>query len=129
MGAGDTRAAGARARSGFGVALAWCAGALVVGWFWFAAIVEDVWGDECKARMAGTTDMDLLLFIGVAPLALVTAGCLLALILTAPGGPARRLLTGLAAALAISALAALIAWALSGWTLWGHLAIGSNCIA
>lgn len=101
----------------------------MVGWFWFAIAVDNAWRDECKARMGGATETDFFVAFGVAPLALVTAGCLLALILTAPGGLARRLLTGLAATLATSAVAALIAWALSGWTLWGHLAIGSNCIA
>lgn len=128
MGSGDVSTVAARQRSRFRAALVWCAAALVVAWFWFAAVVDDVWRDECKARMAGTTDTDLLLFFGVAPLALVTAGCLLALVLTAPGGAARRVLTGLATTIATTAVAALILLALSGWTLFAHLAFGSNCV-
>lgn len=128
MGSGDGSGAPARRRSRFGLALGWCAAALAVTWFWFALAVDEVWSDECKARAAGTSDIDLFVVWGVAPLVLVTAGCLLALVLTAPGGPARRLRWGLGATIGASAVAALIAWALSGWTLWSHLAIGANCV-
>ncbi|MET3567770.1 hypothetical protein ABIC47_003279 [Leifsonia sp. 563] len=101
--------------------------AIIVAWCWFALVLGDTYDDECKARAAGTSDLQFLLIFGVAPLVLVSAGALIALLLTTRGEIARRVLLAVGAFLAATAAGVLIAWAMSGWTLFAEFAIGTNC--
>ena len=101
--------------------------AIVLAWCWFAVVFSDAYDEECKARVAGTSELSFAVTVGSAPLVLVTAGALVALIATIAGSAGRRLLVGVAILLPATAMGALVAWAFSGWTLFTHVAIGSNC--
>jgi hypothetical protein len=87
----------------------------------------DTYDDECKARAAGTSEVQFLLIFGVAPLVLVSVGALIALLVTTRERAARRVLLSVGVFLAATAAGVLIAWALSGWTLFAEFAIGTNC--
>ncbi len=108
-------------------AIALCTVAIVLAWCWFAVVLGDAYDDECKARVAGTSELSFSVMVGLAPLVLVTAGALIWLIATTAGRVVRRLLVGVGALLAATAVGVLAAWAFSGWTLFTHFAIGSNC--
>jgi hypothetical protein len=108
-------------------AVAVACAATVLAWMWFAVALGEAYDEECKARAAGTSEVGFLLLLGVAPLVLVSAGALLALVLTTRGRARRRLAFGVGVFLAATVAGALVAWAFSGWTLFGHLAIGGNC--
>lgn len=103
--------------------------ALLVAWTWFAIVVEDTWGDECKARAAGQSGVGFLIVVGVVPLVVVTVGAAVALIGFAPGSRGWRVLRGVAALLVISACGLLLALWMTDWMLVAHLALGSDCLA
>ena len=104
-----------------------CSVVIIFAWCWFAVALGDTYDDECKARAAGTSDVQFFLIVGVAPLVLVSVGALIALLLTTGGELARRILLAVGVFLAATASGVLVAWAMSGWTLFAEFAIGSNC--
>jgi uncharacterized BrkB/YihY/UPF0761 family membrane protein len=121
----DRRAASAR----FTLAIVLSTVAVLVAWMWFAIVVEDTWGDECKARAAGQSGVTFLIAFGVVPLLLVTAGAVAALIGFAPGVRGGKVWRGLVAAIVITAAGVLLAWWATDGMLLAHLALGSGCLA
>jgi hypothetical protein len=130
-GAGEPTASviGPRRRDRFTATLIVTAVCCAVAWFWFAIVLDEVWSEECKARIAGTTEIDLLYFLGVPPLVFVTVGAAVALAIAARPPLLRRLASALMGTLVGTVVGALVALWASGGTLFAHLAIGSNCIA
>ncbi|GAB3580750.1 hypothetical protein GCM10027406_20780 [Leifsonia lichenia] len=126
-GSSDDERPAARARFTLAVVLSTVAG--LVAWMWFAIVVEDTWGDECKARAAGQSGVTFLIAFGVVPLVLVTVGAVAALIGFAPGAGGGRVWRGLVAAVAITAGGVLLAWWATDGMLVAHLALGSGCLA
>jgi hypothetical protein len=117
-------------RAGYSSAVvAVASAAIVFAWMWFAVMLGEAYDEECKARAAGTSEVGFLLLLGVAPLVLASAGALLALVLTTRGRARRRLGFGGGVFLVATVAGVLAAWAFSGWTLFGHLAIGGHCVA
>lgn len=119
---------GQRGRARFTLTVFVSAVAVLVAWFWFAVVVEDTWGDECKARAAGQSGVDLLIALGVVPLVLVTVGAASALVAFAPGRRGARVLRGLIATVVLTGVGLLLAWWASGGMFVAHLALGSGCM-
>jgi hypothetical protein len=110
-----------------GAAIAVAATAIIFAWCWFAVMLGETYDEYCKAGAGGASEIRFLMVVGVAPLVAVSAGALVALVLTARGTTKRRLASGTGIFLASSVAGVLFAWAFSGWTLFAHFAIGSNC--
>ncbi|MBB2966669.1 hypothetical protein [Leifsonia aquatica] len=115
-------------RSYSSTAVVLCSAGIVVMWGWFAMVLGEVYSEECKARMAGTSEAGAVVPFGVAPLALVSLGAVIALIATTRGSVVRRLLVAGGIVLAATAVGVLLAWAFSYGTFFEQFAIGSNCI-
>ena len=101
---------------------------IVVMWGWFAAVLGEVYREECKARMAGTSAVGAVVPFGVAPVALMSLGAVIALFATTRGSVGRRLLVAGGVVLAATAVGVVVAWVFSGGTFFGQFAIGSNCL-
>jgi hypothetical protein len=124
MTAANTRTA---RRSNSLTAIILCSAAILLAWGWFAMALGEAYDEECKARMAGTSEVGFAVLFGVVPLVLVSVGALVAILVTAGGSALRRLVFGVGVLFAATAAGVLFAWAFSGWTLITHFAIGTNC--
>lgn len=116
-------------RGRFTLAVFVAAVVVLVAWAWFAVVVEDTWGDECKARAAGQSGLSTLIVLGVVPLAVVTVAAVFALIGFAPGVRGGRVLRGLVAAVVLSGCGLVLAWWMTDGMLVAHLALGAGCLA